>query len=175
MLDIEKCQITYYPSEVLSKPAKPIEQIDDSICQLVEKMTDIMMENKGIGLAGPQAGMPLRIFIISLDASRKGVKVYINPTVTTSGEFDSMEEGCLSVPGVYMKVRRYEKCTVTATDLQGNEFTDEADGLYARALQHENDHIEGRTIVNRMGPATRIVNRRHLKKLVENHDKAAKG
>ena len=113
-------------------------------------------------------------FIISLDQSRENVKVYINPTVTTSGELDAVEEGCLSVPGVYTKIRRYKKCAVTATDLDGNKFTEQAEGLYARCLQHENDHINGITIADRMGSAARIAHRKQLKKLVKNHKKAAK-
>jgi peptide deformylase len=169
MVDIEECRLTHYPAKVLTKPAKPIEKIDDNIRQLIEKMTDIMLENKGIGLAGPQVGVPLRIFIISLDANRENVRVYINPTVTPSGRPDSIEEGCLSVPGVSTKIRRYKKCKVAATDLESNEFTEEAGGLLARALQHEYDHIEGMTIADRMGSVAKIAHRKQLKKLREEH------
>jgi peptide deformylase len=165
MVDIEKCRITHYPADVLAGQARLVEKIDDNIRQLVQKMTDIMLENKGIGLAAPQAGVPLRLFIISLAGTRENVKVYINPDITPSGKFDTIEEGCLSVPGVHTKIRRYKKCTVTATDLDGNEFTEEAEGLYARALQHEFDHIEGTTIVNRMGQVAKIAHRRRLKAL----------
>ncbi len=168
MIDIEKCRITHYPAQVLAGRARPVEKIDDNIRQLVEKMTDIMLENKGVGLAAPQAGVPLRLFIISLEQTKENVKVYINPTVTPTGELDSTEEGCLSVPGVVTKVRRYEKCKVTATDLDGNEFIEEAEGLLSRVLQHEYDHIEGLTIVNRMGQTARIVHRKQLKALQNN-------
>ncbi len=167
MIDIEKCRITHYPAEVLASRAKPIEKIDDNIRRLVEKMTDIMLENKGIGLAAPQAGVSLRLFIISLDGTRENLKVYINPTVTPTGEPGSIDEGCLSVPGIFTKIRRYKKCKVTATDLSGKEFTGEAEGLHARALQHEYDHIEGMTIVNRMAQTAKIAHRRQLKKLTE--------
>jgi len=170
MADIKSCRITHYPGDILAGRAEPIEKIDDSIRQLVEKMTDIMLKNKGVGLAGPQAGVPLRLFIISLDGTREAVKVYINPTVTpTSSEFESIDEGCLSVPGVYTKIRRYKKCKVTATDLYGNQFTEEAEGLLARVLQHEYDHIEGLTIVNRMAQTARIAHRKQLKKLKEGY------
>jgi peptide deformylase len=165
MIDVQKCRITHYPADVLAGRARPVEKIDDNIRHLVQKMTDIMLENKGVGLAAPQAGVPLRLFIISLSGTRENVKVYINPDITPSGELDAVEEGCLSVPGVHTKIRRYKKCTVTATDLNGNEFTEEAEGLYARALQHEFDHIEGTTIVNRMGQVAKITHRRQLKKL----------
>jgi peptide deformylase len=167
VIDIDKCRITHYPAEVLAGPAKPVEKIDDNIRQLAKKMTDIMLENKGIGLAAPQAGVPLRLFVISLDGTKENVKVYINPTVTPTGELAETEEGCLSVPGIFTKIKRYKKCKVTATDLDGNQFTEEGEGLYAKALQHEYDHIEGTTIVNRMGQVAKIAHRRQLKKLTE--------
>jgi peptide deformylase len=170
MIDIEKCGLTSYPADVLAKAASPVEEINDNIRQLVEKMTDVMLKNKGVGLAAPQIGVSLRLFIISLSGTREDVKVYINPTVTPTGDLYAAEEGCLSVPNVYTKIRRYRKCTVTATGLDGSEFTDEADGLYARALQHENDHINGFTIVSRMGQAAKIAHRRQLKKLRQVHE-----
>ena len=96
--------------------------------------------------------------------------------VTPTGELDAMDEGCLSVPGIYTKIRRYRKCEVTATGLDGNEFTEPAEGLYARALQHEYDHIQGMTIAGRMGQTAKIAHRRQLKKLKEEHEsKSARG
>jgi len=171
MIDIEKCRITRYPDEVLARKAKPVENIDDNIRQLVKKMTEIMIERKGVGLAAPQAGISLRLFIISLDGSAQNVRAYINPTVTSDGTLVSNEEGCLSVPGVFTKIRRYKTCKVTATDLDGNEFSDEAEGLYARALQHEYDHIEGIIIINRMTQTAKIAHRRQLKKLAEQQER----
>jgi peptide deformylase len=169
-IDFEKCGITHYPAEVLGRRAEPVEKIDGEIRRLVDRMVDIMLEKKGVGLAAPQAGVPLRLFIISLDGSRENVKVFINPTVTPTGELGAIDEGCLSVPGIYTKIQRYKKCEVTATDLDGNEFTDQAEGLYARALQHEYDHIEGVTIVNRMTQVARIAHRKQLKKLEDQHE-----
>jgi len=166
-IDVDNCHITHYPAAVLGERAEPVETIDDNIRRLVEKMTDIMIKNKGIGLAAPQAGVGLRLFIISLDGSRDKLRVYINPTVKPQGPLELSEEGCLSVPGIYTKIKRYKKAAVTATDLDGNEFTEQADGLYARALQHEFDHTEGITIVNRMDQPARIAHRKQLKKLEE--------
>jgi peptide deformylase len=164
-IDVEKAEMTFYPAAVLSKRAEPIEKIDDSIRRLVEKMADVMVERKGVGLAGPQVGLPLRLFVVSLTGKREDARAYINPTVTPHGDLDEAEEGCLSVPGVWAKIRRYKKATVTATDLDGQSFTEEAEGLYARCLQHEYDHIEGTLIIDRMGTAARIAHRRQLKKL----------
>lgn len=151
----------------MGKRAETVDKVDGNIQRFVEKMTEIMLKNKGVGLAAPQVGVSLRLFIISLDGTAENVRVYVNPTVTPIGELDTIEEGCLSVPGVYTKIPRYKRCEVTATALDGNEFTEQADGLYSRALQHEYDHIEGITIVNRMGQVARIAHRRQLKRLAE--------
>ena len=168
MVDIDECRMTHYPAEVLAKKAEPVKEINDNIKQLVEKMYELMHTNRGVGFAAPQAGVPLRLFIISLDGSRENVKVFINPTVTPYGTLETLEEGCLSVPRISAKIRRYRNAKVTATGLDGKEFTDEGEGLYARALQHEYDHIEGMTIVNRLGAAAKIAHRKQLKKLQEN-------
>lgn len=167
MIDVNKCRITHYPAPVLGKRAEAVEGIDDNIRRLVEKMTEIMLDNKGVGLAAPQAGVSLRLFVISLDGTAENIRVYVNPTVTPSGDLIAFDEGCLSVPGIYTKIQRYKKCQVTATDLDGNEFTEQAEGLYSRALQHEYDHIEGMTIINRMSQVARIAHRRQLKKLAK--------
>ena len=174
MIDIEKCQLTHYPADVLAGQASTVDEIDDNIRQLVTKMVDVMLKNKGVGLAAPQIGVPLRLFIISLEGKKDDVKVFINPTVTPIGDLDVLDEGCLSVPNVYTKIRRYKRCKVTATDLDGKEFSEEAEGLFARALQHENDHINGVTIVSRMGQAAKIAHRRQLKKLRQEHEKKNK-
>jgi peptide deformylase len=169
-IDVDKCTMTRYPARVLQGRAAPVEKIDETIRRLVEKMTDLMIEHKGVGFAAPQAGVGLRLFIISLTGTRDNVRVYINPTVTPQGDPEEAEEGCLSVPGVWAKIRRYKRAVVTATDLDGNPFTDEGEGLYARALQHEYDHLEGTVIVNRMSQTARIAHRRQLKKLVEEQE-----
>jgi len=169
-IDLEQCKITCYPATVLKQVAKPIDEIDDNVRKLAEKMVNIMIKNKGIGLAGPQANVGLRIFIISLDGSKEKIRVYINPTVKPVGNVETMEEGCLSVSGIFTRIKRYEKCTVTATDLEGNEFTEEANGLYARCLQHEYDHLEGITIANKMSSAAKIAHRKALKKLENEYE-----
>ncbi len=167
-IDIDKCRITHYPRKVLSQKAQPISEINDTIRDLADKMIDIMIERNGVGLAGPQAGVGLRIFVISLDGTRENAKIYINPEITPSGEIATTEEGCLSIPGLSAKIKRYKNCSVTAKDLSGNTFTEEADGLYARALQHEYDHLEGTMIKDRLSQVARISARKLLKQLEEN-------
>jgi len=167
MIDIDKCDLIRYPSPVLTRRAEPVEEFNDNLRQCVERMRVIMGEKKGIGLAAPQVGVLLRFFLIGLDGDAESIRAYINPQLTLGDTIETMEEGCLSVPGVFTKIRRYKTCEVTAQDLQGHTFTDTADGLYARCLQHEYDHLEGITLVNRMGTTARIVHRKQLKKLEE--------
>lgn len=167
MIDINKCNLIYYPSPVLTRRAEPVEVFDDNLRQCVDRMREIMVEKRGIGLAAPQVGLLLRFFLVGLDGDAESARPFINPHLTLGSNIETMEEGCLSVPGVFTKIRRPKTCEVTAQDLQGQSFTETADGLFARCLQHEYDHLEGITLVNRMGPTARIVHRRQLKKLEE--------
>ena len=150
MIDFDKCGITHYPAVVLGKPAEAVETIDGDIRRLVEKMTEIMLENKGVGLAAPQAGVSLRLFIISLDGTRDNVKVYINPTVTRMGELYSAEEGCLSVPDYTGNVVRAERIQLAALDRHGNALSFDMEGFEARAIQHEMDHLDGLLFLDRL-------------------------
>lgn len=170
MTDYSTCTITTYPTPVLMEKAKPVEEINDDIRILAERMIDIMVETKGVGLAGPQAGVNLRIFIVSVDGTKENAKVYINPTIKPEGSVVANEEGCLSLPGLYGKIKRYEKCSVTATDLDGNEFTEDGEGLLARAFQHEYDHLEGRMIKDRLSTPGKIRAKRHLKQLEADYE-----
>jgi peptide deformylase len=163
--------LTKYPTEVLMDKAQPVEEINDDIRQLADRMADIMVEAKGVGLAGPQAGVNLRIFVASADGTKENAKVYINPTIKVEGAIQAIEEGCLSLPGIYGKIKRYSKCTVTATDLDGNEFTEVGEDLPARIFQHEYDHLEGRMIKDRLGQAAKLRARRRLKQLEAEYQK----
>lgn len=164
MTDFE-CRMTRFPAPVLGKKAQPIETIDDSIRTLAERMKDLMVEHNGVGLAGPQAGVNLRIFVVSTDGTKENARVYINPKIEISGGLADVEEGCLSLPGIWGKIKRYKKCTVTATDLNGREFTEEGEGLLARAFQHEYDHLEGIMIKDRLSTAAKLRARKRLKEL----------
>ena len=170
MVDIDKCRMTRFPAPVLGQVAEPVAEIDGDIRRLADKMIDIMVAQRGVGLAGPQAGVNLRIFVVSPDGTRENAKVYINPEITVSGGLEATEEGCLSLPGIFAKVKRYKKCTVTATDLDGNRFTEEGKGLLVRAFQHEFDHLEGTLIKDRMGQVQRIAARKQLRQMREDYE-----
>jgi len=164
-IDVDKCALTTYPAPVLGKPARPIETIDNDIRRLADRMIDIMIASGGVGLAGPQAGVNLQIFIVSPDGSREKAKVYINPRIEPSGSLEAHEEGCLSLPGIFAKIKRHRRCTVTALDLDGRQFTETGEGLLARAFQHEYDHLQGRLIKDRLSRVQQIAVRRRLKEL----------
>jgi len=111
-------------------------------------MFDTMIDADGVGLAGPQIGRSLRVFVLIADDDVR--RVFINPQIIrTSGELCDYEEGCLSVPKVYESIRRPKEVTVQALDENGRSFTLEADGLLARIIQHENDHLDGVMFIDR--------------------------
>lgn len=140
--------------EILRKKARKIEKFDSGLKLLVDAMFEKMDEADGVGLAGPQVGVDLRIFVV--DDHRGVRKEFINPEIVeTSMEECSMEEGCLSIPGVYAYLSRSEKVTIQAQNASGKTFRLEADGLLARALQHENDHLNGVLFADRLEDKSR--------------------
>ena len=169
MTDYSQCMITRYPTPVLMEKAKPVEVFNDDLRVLAERMIDIMVETNGVGLAGPQAGVNLRIFVASVDGTKESAKVYVNPVIRVEGPLESVEEGCLSLPGIFGKIKRYTICTVTAQDLDGTEFTEKGEGLQARIYQHEFDHLEGRMIKDRLGAGAKLRARRKLKQMEEEY------
>jgi peptide deformylase len=171
-MDVSKLKITRYPAPVLAEETKPVTEFNDDLRRLADKMLDIMVETKGVGLAGPQAGVPLRIFVISVDGTKANGKAYINPVIEPYGNIEINEEGCLSLPGIWSKIRRFSNCRVNAFDLDGKEFSEDVTGLHARALQHENDHLEGKLIVDRMSQVSKIAARNRLKELREIYEES---
>ena len=146
-------RITKLGEEILRKVAEPIkaEEINDDFRAFIEEMFEAMKEADGVGLAGPQAGISKRVFVAMADDNVK--RVFINPQIIyTSAELCDYEEGCLSIPQVYESIQRPKKVTVQALDENGRPFTLEADGLLARIIQHENDHLDGKLFIDRGDP-----------------------
>lgn len=157
-----------YPEPVLAQVAKPVTVFDDKLEELVRDMLYTMYHAPGIGLAAPQVGTSLRMFVVDVDYDRDEVTnpdgstgvefsnlrpmVFINPKfIKKSGETVS-KEGCLSVPDVYEEVSRAELVTVEYQDLKGNHHSLEADELFSICLQHENDHLDGVVFIDRLSP-----------------------
>lgn len=141
-------EITKLGEEILRKTAEPVQEINDEIRQLAEDMFETMIEADGVGLACPQVGKNLRMFVVIADDDVR--RVFINPEIIkTSEELGDYDEGCLSIPKVYETIRRPIKVTVQAFNEKGKPFTLDADGLLARIIQHENDHLNGIMFIDR--------------------------
>lgn len=156
--------ILHYPDERLHKVAKRIEQINDTTGKLIRDMAETMYAAPGIGLAATQVDKHVQLVVIDISETRDDLRVFINPElVDTQGEKEN-EEGCLSVPGIYEKVRRAERVTVRALNEDGMPFTLEADGLLAVCIQHEIDHLLGRVFVEHLSHLKQTRIRAKLKK-----------
>ncbi len=155
--------LSYYGSAVLRKKAKPVEKVTDELKKLCEDMVETMDQNHGIGIAAPQVGVSLRLFVLRnyviLEDGEMQLthpQVYINPKITIHGEDSEVDvEGCLSIPGIREDVERPLKLTVEATDLTGGVFVEEVEGYKARVILHENDHINGVLFIDRIDPKIR--------------------
>jgi peptide deformylase len=140
--------ILHYPDPRLRKTAAPVKRVDDRIRKLVADMAETMRAAPGIGLAATQVDVHERVIVIDISEMRDELKVFINPEIVEALGEEETEEGCLSVPGVYDRVRRAERVKVRALDVHGKPFTLEADGLLAVCIQHEIDHLEGKVFVD---------------------------
>jgi peptide deformylase len=140
--------ILRYPDPRLHRVAAKVDRVDDKIRKLINDMAQTMYAAPGVGLAATQVDVHKRIVVIDISPTHDDLHVFINPVILeASGEADC-EEGCLSVPGVYEKVRRAQQVKVRALNPEGEAYTLEADDLLAVCIQHEMDHLEGRVFVS---------------------------
>lgn len=159
--------ILKYGDQVLHDPAKPVEAITPQIDRIVDDMIETMYAAPGVGLAAPQVGVPLRIFVVDVSVGHtpEGLLVFINPEFVERDGMQLEEEGCLSVPGFNATVVRASKVVVKGLDRNGSECQIEGTGLLARAFQHEMDHLEGTLFVDRLRGIKRDLIVRRIKKL----------
>ena len=156
-------QIITFGDELLKQKAARIEKIDIKTANLAKQMLEILVRDKGIGLAGTQIGILKRIFVVHIPDDTE--RVFINPSILeTSQKTEKFEEGCLSIPGIFATVVRPEAIKIQAWNEKGRPFTLEADGLLARVILHEYDHLDGITFLDRIPENNR-------KKLVEKYEK----
>jgi peptide deformylase len=160
--------ILHYPDKRLRNPGREVTDFGDELRKLVDDMAETMYAAPGVGLAAPQIGVSLRLFVIDVavgDDVPSDLRTFINPEILeTNGEI-CYEEGCLSFPGVHEEVERAERVRVRAQDVDGNTFELETDGLLAIAIQHEHDHLEGKLLVDHLSLLRRrLVHRSMLKR-----------
>jgi len=148
--------ILEFPDQRLRTVAKPVAEVDDNVRNIIDDMFETMYDAPGIGLAATQVDIHQRIITIDVSEDKSEPLVFINPEITVlEGEPETMQEGCLSVPGFYEEVTRIEHCLVKALDRDGKEFELECQGLLAVCIQHEVDHLEGKLMVDYVSPLKR--------------------
>jgi len=166
--------IVKYPDPRLKQRALPVKVVDDEIRRLVDDMAETMYAAPGVGLAANQVGVLLRVFVIdtSTEDEPSELRVFINPEIVETSGTLVWEEGCLSFPGVTEEIRRAEHVRVRALDRDGKPFELEADGLLAVAIQHENDHLNGVVMLDKLSAVKRRLLGRKLAKAKEDDARA---
>ncbi len=165
--------ICIYPDAVLREKAERVENIDNGLQRLIDDMIETMYNAPGIGLAANQVGRALSVLVVDVQRqeSESGLIVLINPELVSARGETTFEEGCLSVPEYYAKVKRHEEVVVCGLDRRGEKIEISAGGLLAIALQHEMDHLEGKLFIDLINPIAKdIFKRRWKKKLREERE-----
>lgn len=140
---------------ILRRPSDEIGEIDEGIRELAAEMFETMYASEGIGLAAPQVGVPVRLFVMDTQQDAADRRAVVNPRIVERGGTDRAEEGCLSIPGLSALVDRAETIVMEGLDLEGNRIRVEASGLEARCIQHEIDHLDGVLFLDRISPMNR--------------------
>jgi len=158
-----------FPDPRLRETSRDVVAFDDDLKRLVADMTDTMYMSEGAGLAAIQVGVPLRLFLIDPQVAGRHPTdpplVFINPEIVQlSEEAQTGDEGCLSFPGIFVPVKRAMTAEIKALDIEGKSFSLQGSGLFARALQHEHDHLAGRLLIDMVGPVKRQIIRRKMRK-----------
>ncbi len=159
-------KIVQYPHPALRHVCKPLAAIDAKVRKAADEMLELMYEAKGLGLAAPQVALPYRLLVLNLSGDRNSKEqegAYVNPVILERKGSIEDEEGCLSFPGLYAKVRRAKSVKVQAYNLGGELVEVSAVDLAARAWQHEIDHLDGILFVDKMGPIAKLASRSALK------------
>jgi peptide deformylase len=142
-----------YGDPILRLLAAPVAAVTPEIKTLIADMAETMWHQVGIGLAAPQVGVSLRIFV--MDDGKRGARAIVNPVVTDRGGVVKEEEGCLSLPGIFAEVERSKSLRIEGLDGEGQPISFEAQGLQAKIIQHELDHLDGVLFIDRLPPVTR--------------------
>jgi len=142
--------ILHYPDQRLHTVASPVQQVNGEIRKLIDDMAQTMYAAPGIGLAATQVNVHKQVIVIDISESHNQLMALINPKITARDGVAEREEGCLSVPGIYEKVSRAERVSVSALDRDGKPFTLDAEGLLAVCIQHEIDHLQGKVFVEHL-------------------------
>ena len=165
-VDPQSLSLVFHPADVLKEVAKTVDPEDKNVHAVAQAMIQIMREHRGAGLAAPQVGLSWRLFVTHDPDNQEHAFAWINPTLETVGNNTAIEdEGCLSIPEVRGNIRRPVSIRITGFDIQGNPAEEMSDDMIARVWQHENDHLDGVLIIDKMNAMDRLVNRRKIRDL----------
>lgn len=159
-------EILYFPDAQLRRTATAVENVDGTVVSLVDNMFQTMYEAPGIGLAATQVNTHQRVVVIDVSEENDNPLTFINPEILLSEGAGEMQEGCLSIPGVYETVKRPSEIRVAAIDREGNSFEMDADGLLAVCIQHEIDHLNGKLFVDYLSPLKRNRIRKRMERWI---------
>ena len=163
-------QILRYPDPRLHRVAQPVTEFDETLQRLVRDMAETMYAAPGVGLAATQVDSHRRVIVIDISETHDELRVFCNPVILEGWGESELEEGCLSVPGIYDRVPRFERVRVRAQDAAGRPFELEADALLSVCIQHEMDHLKGRVFVEYL---SRLKQTRIAAKLKKQQQRAA--
>ena len=168
--DAKDLKIIRWPDPRLKKKSEPVRAFDEDLRELAARMLELMRECKGVGLAAPQVGVNVRLFVVNPTGKPEDDKVYVNPVLSDADGDEEGEEGCLSLPDINVKVTRpTASVRMQAQDLSGQPFEQVGSGFITRIWQHENDHLNGILILDRMGPVAKLTHRKRLRELEEEY------
>lgn len=177
-------EIVKYPNPVLRKPGRRIDEVTDEIRELADNMLETMIDAQGVGLAAQQVGRALQLAIVDVSYDPDCITycrvngeeveleeisplIFINPEIKPTGKKESESEGCLSFPELRSDIARKAEVVAEVETLEGEKLVIETDGLFARAIQHEVDHLFGKLFIDRMSSARKLAIRKHLREMQE--------
>ena len=165
-VDTQSLSLLIFPSPILLQRASEVDASDRNVQEVARRMIEMMFEQNGIGLAAPQVGLSWRLFVTRNPEDEESGVAWMNPTLEVTSTDDSIEEeGCLSLPEIRVDIRRPTGIQISGFDVNGDPAQESSDEFIARVWQHENDHLDGILIINKMSSMDRLINRRLIRNL----------
>lgn len=171
----EQLKIIHWPDPRLRKISTPVTAFDERLRLLAGRMLELMKQAKGVGLAAPQVGINERLFVMNHTGKPEDDRVVVNPVLSGADGEEEGEEGCLSLPEINIPVLRSRTLHLRAQDLTGAFFEQTETGYIPRIWQHENDHLDGILLLDKMSPMQKMTSRKHIREMEEAYQKIVRG
>lgn len=170
--DLDKLSVVLFPDPILKKVCTPVTEFGPDLKAFTDRMLALMRDGSGVGLAAPQVGIRIRLFVCNPTGEPKDDMVCVNPQFVDLTGAEEKEEGCLSIPGVNVTMRRAQHAVMMMQDTDGQPLERTGEGLLARIWQHESGHLDGRLITDNMSASDEISNRRVIKQLRADYEQS---